>query len=474
MSLPPGWRLRVDPATRRLDGGRVLVGGAPLRLLRLNAAAAKVVDRLDAGDEVGEGSGAQQLARRLLDAGMAHPVPDAARLGRGDVTLVVPIHGEPAELDATLGRTGGAGAVVVVDDASPDAAGVAAVAARHGARLLRHEENRGPGAARNTGWAVAATEVVAFLDADCTPVEGWLEHLLPHFDDPAVVAVAPRIVTDVVPELPAALAAYEHARPTLDRGPAEATVRPKSRVPFVPTAALLVRRAALESAGGFEVGLRFGEDVDLVWRLVDAGGTVRYDPGTTVTHGSRSSVGGWLRQRFLYGTSAAPLARRHGPKVAPVAVSPWTAVAWGLAAAGAPVTGVAVAAGSSALLAPRLDGIEHPWREAGRLAGLGNLYGGLALSDALRRPWWPLALVGVVASRRFRRAAVAAVVVPPLLEWRRTRPPLDPVTWTALRLVDDVAYGAGVWAGCWQERSLAALAPDLTSWPGRTPAVEPT
>jgi hypothetical protein len=55
--------------------------------------------------------------------------------------------------------------------------------------------------------------------------------------------------------------------------------------------------------------------------------------------------------------------------------------------------------------------------------------------------------------------------VPPLLEWARRRPPLDPVRWTALRLADDLAYSAGVWASAVAERTAAPLLPDLTSWP---------
>jgi hypothetical protein len=84
-----------------------------------------------------------------------------------------------------------------------------------------------------------------------------------------------------------------------------------------------------------------------------------------------------------------------------------------------------------------------------------------------------VALTAGLASRRLRTAVALAVVVPPLLEWRQDRPALDPVRWTLLRLVDDVSYGAGVWAGCLQERSAAALLPALTTWPGRRRAVEP-
>jgi hypothetical protein len=192
----------------------------------------------------------------------------------------------------------------------------------------------------------------------------------------------------------------------------------------------------------------------------------------TVSHGARPTARAWLRQRFDYGTSAAALSERHGAAVAPLAVSPWSALAWGLAGLGAPVTGTAVAAGTTALLAPRLEGLDHPWKEAARLAGKGHLFAGLSVAGAVRRPWWPIAAAAALASRRARKGVVAAVAIPAWLEWRRVRPQLDPLRWTAVRLADDLAYGAGVWRGCLRARSFAALRPDLVSWPGRRPAID--
>jgi len=69
---------------------------------------------------------------------------------------------------------------------------------------------------------------------------------------------------------------------------------------------------------------------------------------------------------------------------------------------------------------------------------------------------------------------VAAVVIPPLVDWWQGERSVDPVRYLALRVADDLAYGAGVWAGCLQHRTAEPLRPDLRSWPGRTPAVEPT
>lgn len=450
----------------------MLIGGSPLRLLRLNAAAGRLVDRFSDGDPIGTGAGAQVLARRLLDAGIAHPRPSPTTRTSLDVTVVVPVFGTSDELRPTLATLGPVGRLIVVDDASPDP-GIEDVARDHGGELVRHDVNRGPSAARNTGWRRATTELVVFIDTGCVPSPGWLHELLPHFDDPQVVAVAPRITTDVAATLPRALAAYERARPTLDRGPAEANVRPRSQVPFVPAATLLVRRHALEAVSGFDETMRMGEDVDLVWRLGVRGGTVRYAPTTSVAHTSRPSAHSWLRQRYAYGTSAAALARRHGTAVAPLAISPWTAAAWALAGAGAPRAGLAVAAGSTALLVPKLKHLVHPWHESAHLAGLGHLYGGRVIADALRRPWWPFAALAALVSRRARIAVAVAATAPPLLEWWQQRPPLDPFRWTGLRLLDDIAYGTGVWAGCLRERSVAALRPELTSWPGRKAAVEP-
>ena len=78
-----------------------------------------------------------------------------------------------------------------------------------------------------------------------------------------------------------------------------------------------------------------------------------------------------------------------------------------------------------------------------------------------------------VASRRARRAVVAAALVPPLVDWWQGRAVARPGALPALRLLDDLAYGAGVWDGCRRARTIEPLVPDLRSWPGRRPAVEP-
>src|SRR5438067_1402431 len=79
------------------DGDALVLGGAPLRLMRLSAAGAEALRGWRAGAAIGDGVGARRLARRLLDAGLAHPEPPAA----GDpaqLTVVVPVRDRATEL----------------------------------------------------------------------------------------------------------------------------------------------------------------------------------------------------------------------------------------------------------------------------------------------------------------------------------------------------------------------------------------
>ena len=479
--LPASTRLVLDASVRRIEGGLVLIGGSPIRLLRLSPAGAEVVDGMVQGEAVGSSSAARHLARRLLDGGLAHPRWASAPFGTGDVTVVIPTFGRPEALRTTLdalARDPAAPAqVLVVDDGSVDPEAAARAAAAGGATLVRRATNGGPGAARDTGLGQVTTALVAFLDVDVVPGPGWLEPLLAHFNDPMVAAVAPRVAaraaaTATGEDRGDGLTRFEQDRSPLDLGPAEARVSPRTRVAYVPTTALVARREAIEAVGGFDEDLRFGEDVDLIWRLVEAGHVVRYEPSVVVTHPTRPGVAAWLRQRFDYGRSAAPLSQRHPEALAPVSVSAWSAAAWGLAAVGHPGAGMAVAGAAVVQLPRRLAGLDRSWAEGLRLAGGGTWAAWRPLSAATTRAWWPLAVAAAATSRRARRAVVAAAVIPPLVDWWQGERSVDPARYLVLRLADDLAYGAGVWTGCVQLRTTRPLRPDLRSWPGRRRPVE--
>ena len=522
-----------------------------MRVLRLTAAGTRQVEGWFSGVPVAETVAARRLARRLLDAGIAHPdfggpagtpgtsspgspgspgrpwrilpLAPTARLehavgangilGKGvadaaEVTIVIPVRDRHAELRRCLGGlAGGVPRVIVVDDCSADPAGIAAIAAEHGARVVHRPVNGGPGAARNTGLAAAETGLVAFLDSDCVPAPGWLDRLLPHFADPAVGAVAPRIVPHESGT--SWLARYEGASSTLDMGARPSIVRPGARISYVPGAALVVRKAA--AGAGFAEGMFVGEDVDFVWRMSGAGWRVRYEPAAVMGHQHRVRLRGWFARRADYGTSAAALEQLHPGAVRPLYASWWTAGAWAAALSRRPAAATVLTAAATALLARRLSrvtgerwplpapmtvtadgatptavtpiaatptptltpGIDNSkrrgsaaWVLAARLAGGGTLAAGRPLGSALSRTWWPVAIPAAVCVPRLRLPVVALVLAPPLLDWADCRPPLDPVRYVAARLLDDAAYSLGVWKGCASRRTIRPLLPAIGSGPG--------
>ena len=321
------------------------------------------------------------------------------------------------------------GRVTVDDGSSPPVAGAS----------VRLDRNSGPAAARNAGRAIVATPLVAFVDADVDTLDQlgggcWMTALLGHFDDPRVGLVAPRVGGE--PDSP------------LDLGTEPARVRAGSRVSYVPGAAIIVRVAAFDAVGGFDETLRYGEDVDLVWRLDEAGWRCRYDPTSVVWHEPRARPMARLRQHAAYGSSAAALALRHPGALAPVRSNGWTAGVWGLAVVGHPFAGLMLATGSAAALVRRLPDI--PPAVSFRLAMNGHLGAGRQSAAAVRRVWWPAVAIGALVSKRMRWVALAAIA---------TRP---------RSVATDVAYGWGVWRGMARSRTLAPIAPKLSAWPTRS------
>jgi mycofactocin system glycosyltransferase len=320
MSLPTGFAVRIRDDVRRLDDGRLLVGGSPLRAMRLSPEA---VGLIDGARVVVRSPQAGVVARRLLDGNLADPMtgPPAAA---AELTVVIPVRDRADQLDQCLAALAGL-ACIVVDDASlaPDA--VAAVAAAHGATLIALETNVGPAGARNAGLRQVTTPYVAFVDSDVTVSARTLQALAGHFADPAVALVAPQVQGISRSARPPWFERYDAAASSLALGRRPCSVRPGAAVGWLPAACLVGRVAALDD--GFAPDLRVGEDVDLVWRLVADGRVVRYDPAYEARHDARTTVWGWLARKVVYGSGGAELGARHGSAIAPAVLSPQMAAA---------------------------------------------------------------------------------------------------------------------------------------------------
>lgn len=432
-------------------------------LFRVTEAGDELIGQLLGADRTSgirvNGRVARSLLDRLVLAGAAHPLPSASANApnAADVTAVVPVRDRERGLDVLLrslaADVGSAVRVVVVDDGSADPDSIEAVVAAHGAELVRHDDPIGPAAARNTGLSRVGTPLVAFIDSDVSVRSRWLDPLLAQLGDGRVAVVAPRVASAAGTGY---LARYEQQHSPLDLGVDPAMVRPRSRVSYVPAAALLARTEVVRSLGGFEESMRHGEDVDLIWRMVSNGHLVRYEPTSVVDHSPRTRVREWIAQRVAYGSSAVALESRHPGSAAPVVCSGWSAAAWGLAAIGHPVLGAGTGAATAVALTRKLEGV--PALNSASLAASGHLAAGRQLARAVVRPWWPAALGAALVSRRLRTAVVVAVVADVAM---RPGGPGERL----LALLDDAAYGAGLWSAALRARQLRALAPAFGHWP---------
>lgn len=427
--VPVGFGVTFDRSCDEPAPG-VLTGGTPARLLRLSGAGGKALSELRAGP-VRTPAGAA-LARRLFDAGLAHPVPPAGP--DPDLTVVIPAHDRADLLAECLRTLGTRFPVLVVDDASSDPDAIAKVTAEHGAHLVRREANGGPAAARNTGLANADTELVAFVDSDAVPTADDLVRVAAHLVDPAVAAAAPRITPYVRSGGRYDDRVFGRKPCALDLGERPARVAPFTKVAYVPSTVLVVRRAVVD---GFEESLRYGEDVDLIWRLHAAGHTVRYDPAVVVGHHEPTTWPALLERRFRYGTSAGPLSRRHPGTFVPQALEPFTATALVAVLAGRPrVAALALTAAlGDELLMRRQVGL--PARGAPR-----------AVAVRAARTWRSS---GTYATQLAGPAVLAAALTRPrLAAWMLADP---------RAIAENVAYGAGVLTSCVRTRTAAPLKP---------------
>ncbi len=455
--------------------GGFLVASRPLRMVRLNAPLLSLVRRMTT-DGVSPASEAEARAlETLAKGGFAkrywQPLKDADLLPT--VSIVIPVKDRAEDLRnclvslATLDYPQDKLEVIVVDDGSSDA--TPDVAVRLGAVLVESGAvGGGPAVARNKGAAVATGEILAFIDSDCTASKEWLLELLPAFTEAKVAAVG-GWVDGMHHE--SALDRYEAVMSSLNLGRREMSGGAGGDTFYLPSCNLLVRREAFAAAGGFRAELQVGEDVDLTWRLRDGGWKIVYLPAGTVCHAHRSRLWPFMKRRFDYGTSEGLLQQLHPVRGKKMPVPPMLAAILlllvGALAFGSPLP-LPVAAGllltDAGLATTRMRRQKLPISFFKVLLARGRAVGSLGyyLGYHLLRYYLVPLLLAVLIHPPLGLLALAIVLGVGAVDYRVRKPKLSPPRFFAYYLLEQLAYGSGVFWGCARLKNFASYRMSLT------------
>ncbi|HNQ74015.1 MAG TPA: glycosyltransferase [Verrucomicrobiota bacterium] len=194
--------------------------------------------------------------------------------------------------------------IILVDDGSTD--DTPRLAQQYPTvRYFRHPANLGLSVARNTGIAAATGAIVAFTDADCRVDEDWLYYLVADLVEGEFAAVGG---PNLLPPEDSAVAAAVMVSPG---GPAHVMISDRE-AEHIPGCNMAFRKSALVAIGGFDpIFHTAGDDVDVCWRLQQAGCKIGFNAAGFVWHYRRATVRAYWRQQSGYGRAEALLVRKH-------------------------------------------------------------------------------------------------------------------------------------------------------------------
>jgi len=189
--------------------------------------------------------------------------------------------------------------VVIVDDGSRDR--TAEIASEFPEFRLIRQPNKGLAVARNAGLHAARGEIIAYTDSDCVVDPHWVSLMVRAmeqggFDGCGGPNYAPHEEGRTQGCVAASPGAPSHVLVAQDRAEHLAGCN------------MMFTKAVLVKVGGFDARFRTaGDDVDICWRLIDAGFALGYSPAAFVWHFRRNTIKAYYGQQKGYGRAEAML-----------------------------------------------------------------------------------------------------------------------------------------------------------------------
>lgn len=189
--------------------------------------------------------------------------------------------------------------VIIMDGGSKDA--TVSIAKKYPFKVISIRLNAP--AAYNYAMKIAAHDVFGFIDADAKVEPNWLKFLVPHLQEPQVAGVSGSIETWNADNPWAKSIGYELKNRYQRIG------RYTGRIA---TMNLLLKKAVIMEAGGWDENLPSQYDTDFGFRISAKGYKIAYEPNAVCYHFNRPNLHAYFRQQLQYGKNTLKLYIKHG------------------------------------------------------------------------------------------------------------------------------------------------------------------
>ncbi len=213
----------------------------------------------------------------------------------GLVSVIIPAYNcaptLPVSIESLKGQTYNNLEIIVVDDASTDDT-EKIIGSRDDIQFIRQPENRGAGAARNTGAKAAKGEVLLFAEADGYYDDDYVEKILRYLHVPeawASINLGRKVWTDKNNVL---------VRHTNDLHEAACRLILDGKRG---TGAWAFKREAFDKVNGYDPECKIGQDLDLVHRIIEAGGKTIIGARSILYHKDPDNLRAYMRRAYRGG-----------------------------------------------------------------------------------------------------------------------------------------------------------------------------
>ena len=143
-------------------------------------------------------------------------------------------------------------------------------------KAIHTEKPVWPSVARNIGLKMAKGEIICFLDSDCIPSADWLRIIEERFQDPKVCVLGGGVDSSQPEFWPVCnhISSFHEYLVSMPAGTRQE----------LPSLNLMIRKSALDQAGGFDESRQIAEDSDLTTRLRQLGYALNFEPRAGINH----------------------------------------------------------------------------------------------------------------------------------------------------------------------------------------------